>query len=143
VQQNKGGRDTLCWQVVWSTGAKSLILWDAYTGGYLGSISRSSEAELERESQRFRYENSERDERFVPRLQIDHRRVRPPPPGTDTHTHTMASTPADPSRRTHQDVQSLFRAHPGGEGVPRWIRTGACQAEKNGSMTIYRPFWQG
>lgn len=67
--------------MVWSTGAKSLILWDAYTGAYLGSVSRSSEAELERESQRFRYENSERDERYVPRLQIDHRRVTPPPLG--------------------------------------------------------------
>ena len=61
-------------QVVWSTGAKSLILWDAYTGAYLGSINRSSEADLEKESQRW---NSERDERYVPRLQIDHRRVPP------------------------------------------------------------------
>ena len=59
-------------QVVWSTGAKSLILWDAFTGVYLGSVSRMSDYELDRRSYT---EHSERDERFVPRLHIDHRRV--------------------------------------------------------------------
>ncbi len=60
-------------QVVWSTGAKSLIVWDAYTGVYLGSVSRASDAELDK---RQYVEHSERDERYAPRMHIDHRKVR-------------------------------------------------------------------
>lgn len=64
--------DQLLLQVVWSTGAKSLILWDAFTGVYLGSVSRMSDAELDRKNF---VEHSERDERYVPRMHIDHRKV--------------------------------------------------------------------
>ena len=58
---------------MWSTGAKSLILWDACTGVYLGSVSRASDAELDRRSTYV--EHSERDERHAPRMHIDHRKV--------------------------------------------------------------------
>ena len=59
-------------QVVWSTGAKSLILWDAHTGVYLGSVNRMSDAEPDRRNYA---EHSERDERFIPRMHIDHRKA--------------------------------------------------------------------
>ena len=63
-------------QVVWSGSAKTLLIWCAYTGAYLGVVQRGQELELDREtSSRKLMEASEKDERSVPRLVIDQKQV--------------------------------------------------------------------
>lgn len=62
--------------MVWSGSSKTLSIWHARLGTYLGQVQRGVESEMERENIRKFLENSERDPRFITPIPINPLKVR-------------------------------------------------------------------